>query len=98
VGRVGLVDIAKSEALIRRRHDHRVVEEGHRPSEEMYEESCRVFAEQRQEALAWQSLDYHRRRRAAHRQTFALLDAMHEQEIQRYSEMLGLDDEPKEAV
>jgi hypothetical protein len=48
-----LVDIAKGEKveaalthLIERRHDRRVVEEGHRPSEEMYEESTRRYQEQ----------------------------------------------------
>jgi len=47
------VDIARGEmvekeldALITRRHDHRVSGEDHRPSEEMYEESTRRYQEQ----------------------------------------------------
>jgi hypothetical protein len=47
------VDIARGEmvekeldALITRRHDHCVSSEGHRPSEEMYEESTRRYQEQ----------------------------------------------------
>ena len=41
--------------MIRRRHDKRENEEGHRPSEEMYEENCRRYAEQegQRNRLAW---------------------------------------------
>jgi hypothetical protein len=34
------------EAFITRRHDYRVAKEGHRPSEEMYEESTKRYQEQ----------------------------------------------------
>jgi hypothetical protein len=37
---------ADLEAFITRRHDYRVAKEGHRPSEEMYEESTRRYQEQ----------------------------------------------------
>ena len=89
--------VARSEAtekeldsLIRRRGTQRRETEGHRPSEELWAESVRRHHAQHQEALAWQWLEYHQRRQWAHRQTFALLDAHHEAEIQRYERMLGL--------
>ena len=56
------MDIARSEqveseldAMIRRRHDRRVVEEGERPAEEMWSESERRYAAQRREEnrIAW---------------------------------------------
>src|SRR5687768_4588185 len=37
---------ADLEAFITRRHDYRVAKEGHRPSEEMYEEGTRRYQEQ----------------------------------------------------
>jgi hypothetical protein len=91
------VDITRGEyveseldSLIRRRDEKRRDEEGHRPSEEMYEESCRVFAAQRQQNLAWEWLRYHVQRQRAHRHTFALLDAMHASEIAKYEALLGI--------
>ena len=68
-----------------------------REREELYMESVRRHHAQRQEALAWEWLEYHQRRRLAHRQTFKLLDAHHEAEIQRYSEMLGINYEGETA-
>ena len=88
---------AELDHLIARRDDMRRGEEGHRPSEEMYEESCRRHAEAQQQALAWAWLRYHVARQRAHRKTFTLLDAMHQQEIAKYEAMLGLDGhEPNE--
>ena len=75
--------------LITKRHDQRVSEEQGRV-EDGWAECVRRHHAQRQEALAWQWLEYHQRRQRAHRQTFALLDAHHEAEIQRYERMLGL--------
>ena len=68
------------------------IAEAEREREELYMESVRRHHAQRQAALAWEWLRYHVARQRAHRKTFALLDAHHEAEIQRYSEMLGLDD------
>ena len=79
------------DGLIRRRHDHRAAENGHRPSEELYMESVRRHHAQRQEALAWEWLRYHVARQRAHRKTFALLDAHHESEIQKYERLLNID-------
>ena len=78
------------DSFVAKRDAQRRLTEGEREREALYMESVRRHHAQRQEAFAWQWLDYHRRRQAAHRQTFALLESMHEQEIQRYSEMLGL--------
>ena len=64
---------------------------GDREREDLWAESCRRHHAQRQEALAWEWLRFHVARQRAHRHTFALLDAHHEAEIQRYSQMLGLD-------
>jgi hypothetical protein len=70
-------------------------------------ESIRAFNAQYQEALAWQWLEYHQRRQRAHRHTFALLDAHHAAEIEKYEDaaeiekyeaLLGKDDEPKGAA
>ena len=61
------MEIARGEAtekeldgLIRRRHDTRIRDEGHRPSEEMYAESVRVYnaARERQRRAEWAA--YHR--------------------------------------
>lgn len=68
------VDIARSEMvkseiddMIRRRHDRCREAEGHRPSTEMYEESCRRHAEQRREEMrrAWRA--FHEGQVARHR-------------------------------
>ena len=57
---------AQLDHLITRRHDKRETDEGHRPSEEMYEESCRVYAEQERELnrAAWS--EHYARMRAVH--------------------------------
>ena len=90
--------VARSEAtekeldsLIRRRDTQRRETEGHRPSEELWAESVRRHHAQRQEALAWEWLRYHVARQRAHRKTFALLDAHHESEIQKYERLLNID-------
>ncbi len=61
------MDIAKGEKveaelthLIESRHDQRVVEEGHRPSEEMYEESTRRYQEQMRVRARYEWHLYHR--------------------------------------
>ena len=98
VERAGGVDVAKINtvegelsAFISKRDKERRRDEGERAREELWAESCRVYAEQRQQSLAWEWLRYHVARQRAHRHTFALLDAQHEAEIRRYSQLLGLD-------
>ena len=81
---------AELDRLITKRHETRVSEEQRRV-EDGWAESVRRHHAQRQEALAWQWLEYHQRRQRAHRKTFALLDAHHAAEIAKYEAMLGLD-------
>ena len=92
------MDLAKGEAtekeldgLIRRRHDDRVAENGHRPSEDLWAESVRRHHARQQQELAWEWLRYHVARQRAHRHTFALLDAHHSAEIEKYERMLNID-------
>ncbi len=82
---------AELDSMIRRRDTQRRETEGHKPSEEMYEEGCRRHHARQQQELAWEWLRYHVQRQRAHRKTFALLDAMHAAEIAKYERMLGLD-------
>ena len=83
--------------LITKRDTQRRETEGHRPSEEMYEEGCRRLAEQRQQELAQLWLEHHQRQLRSHQLTSALLVRHHQEEIQRYERMLGLDG-PSEAT
>ena len=76
--------------LITGRYAQRVSEEQGRV-ENLWAESVRCHHAQRQEALARQWLEYHQQRQRAHRKTFALLDAHHSAEIEKYQAMLGID-------
>ncbi len=76
--------------LIGRRDQQRRRDEGERDREALWVESVQTFNARQQQDLAWEWLRYHVARQRAHRRTFALLDAHHEQEIRRYSEMLGI--------
>jgi hypothetical protein len=85
------VDIARSEqveheltGLIERRHDKRVAEEGHRPSEEMYEESTRHYREQMhaQARVEWHL--HHTEQACRLRRTLEQLTDYHEQEAEKY--------------
>ncbi len=82
---------AELDSFVARRDQQRRRDEGERPAEEIWAESIRRHHARQQRELAWEWLRYHVARQRAHRKTFALLDAHHEAEIQRYSEMLGLD-------
>ena len=97
------MDIARGETvesdltrLIEKRHDQRVSEEQSR-IEDGWAESVRAHHARRQQDLAWQWLRYHVARQRAHRHTFALLDAHHSAEIEKYEAMLGIDG-PSEAT
>jgi Lon protease-like protein len=74
------------DGMIRRRDEKRRTEEGDRAAEEMYEESCRRYAEQERERnrLAW--LDYHRAAAARVRRTLEALISGHEAEAQKLLE------------
>jgi hypothetical protein len=88
---LGEVDISRSEGvehelnrLIERRHDQHTSEEGHRPSEEMYEESTRRYQEQvRARARAEWHL-HHTGQAERLRRTLEDLVAFHEAEAERY--------------
>lgn len=97
MGGVGLVDIARGEAtekeldsLIRRRHDHRVAEEGERPLLEAWAESERRREDQRRREWARDWRDYHIQRRRSNLTTFRLLDAMHAAQIAKYEAIIEL--------
>ena len=90
------MDIARGEmvekeldALITRRHDHRVSGEDHRPSEEMYEESTRRYQEQvRAQARAEWHL-HHTGQAERLRRTLEDLVAFHEAEAEKYLQEEG---------
>ena len=88
---------AELDSFVARRDTQRRQSEGDRDREAIYMESVRRFHERQQQALAWEWLRYHVARQRAHRHTFALLDAHHEAEIRRYSEMLGINYEGETA-
>jgi hypothetical protein len=74
------------DGMIRRRDERRRTEEGDRAAEEMYEESCRRYAEQERERnrLAW--LDYHREAAERTRRTLEALINRHESAAERLLE------------
>jgi hypothetical protein len=80
------------DAYIARADKQRRQDEGERPAEEIWAESVRTYNAKRREALAWEWLRYHVARQRAHRHTFALLNAHHSAEIEKYEAILGLDD------
>jgi hypothetical protein len=70
--------------LIEKRHDRRVAEESHRPSEELYQESCRRFAEARrlENTRAW--FEFHDAQVRRHEVMYGLLVEHHRQERREY--------------
>ena len=76
--------------LITKRDTQRRETEDHRPSEEMYEEGCRLHAEQRQQELAQLWLEHHQRQLRSHQLTSAFLVRHHCQEIAKYQALLGI--------
>jgi hypothetical protein len=86
------VDIARSEraeadldAMITRRHEARAKTEGHRPSEEMYEESVRRYNAQRARERRAEWAGFHGAPAERHRRTLTNLVAFHEAAAQRYT-------------
>jgi hypothetical protein len=68
------------DALITRRYDKRVAEEGHRPSEEMYEESSRRYHEQMRAAARYEWHLHHTTQAERLRRTLGELISHHEGE------------------
>jgi len=75
---------ADLEAFITRRHDYRVAKEGHRPSEEMYEESTRRYQEQMRATARVEWHLHHVSQAERLRRTLGDLIAFHEAEAQKY--------------
>lgn len=101
----GGMDIARGEAtekeldqLIVRRHEKRVVDEGERPAQEMYEESCRKYAESAREARLWEKLHFAKSMRRSHIRNFAELDAKYSRMISDLEAQLGLPEKGRHDV
>ena len=75
---------ADLEAFITRRHDYRVAKEGHRPSEEMYEESTRRYQEQMRATARVEWHLHHVSQAERLKRTLEDLIAFHEAEAQKY--------------
>jgi len=82
---LGEVNISRSEGvehelnrLIERRHDQRTSEEGHRPSEELWQESVERYNSERKRQLRAAWCSYHQDQAARHRATLESLIARHE--------------------
>ncbi len=78
------------DAFISRRDKQRRETEGDRREWELYEESCRRYAEAQQQALAWEWLRWHQRMLNSHIKTSALITSHHEDEIRRYERLLNI--------
>ncbi len=90
-GEQGEVDVSRSEGvehelnrLIERRHDQRTSTEGHRPSEEMYEESIRRYREQMHAAARTEWHLHHTGQAERLRRTLEGLVAYHEEQAEKY--------------
>ncbi len=81
------------DALIERRHDKRVAEEGHRPSEEMYEESTRRYQEQMRVRARYEWHLHHTSQADRLRRTLEALASHHEEQAAKMME-----DQPKGAA
>jgi hypothetical protein len=94
------MDIARGEAtekelnaMIVRRHERRVAEEGERLAEEAWAESERRHAARQQQRLAWAWLRWHQRMLNSHIKTSNLITTHHEDEIRKYERLLNIDPE-----
>jgi len=84
------VNISRSEAvehelnrLIEKRHDQRTSAEGHRPSEELWQESVERYDYERERQLRAAWCEYHQDQAARHRAVLEGLIASHEAEAAR---------------
>ena len=90
------MDITRGEAveadltrLIQKRHDHRVVEEGHRPSEELWQASVERYNSERERELKAVWCSYNQDQAAGNRRTLEALIARHEEAAARLMENGG---------
>jgi hypothetical protein len=80
------VDVSHAESvereldrLIEKRHDHRATEEGHRPSEELWQASVERYNSELETKLRAAWCSYHQDQAARHRRTLEALIARHEE-------------------
>jgi hypothetical protein len=90
---LGEVDISRSEwvehelnRLIERRHDRRLAEERHRPSEELWRESVERYKAERDRQLRTEWAEYHQGQAARHRAVLKALIATHEEQAVKLME------------
>ena len=91
------MDVSRAESvereldrLIEKRHERRATEEGHRPSEELWQASVERYNAERERKLRAEWCSYHQNQAVRHRHTLEALIARHEAAAERY-----LQDEPK---
>jgi len=89
----GEVDVSRSEGvehelnrLIERRHDRRLAEERHRPSEELWRESVERYKAERDRQLRTEWAEYHQGQAARHRAVLKALIATHEEQAVKLME------------
>jgi hypothetical protein len=89
----GEVDVSRSEGvehelnrLIERRHDRRLAEERHRPSEELWRESVERYNAERDRQLRTEWAEYHQGQAARHRAVLKALIATHEEQAVKLME------------
>ena len=87
------MDVSRAESvereldrLIEKRHDQRTTEEGHRPSEEMWQASVERYNSERERKLRAEWCSYHQDQAARHRHTLEALIARHEAAAARLME------------
>ena len=87
------MDVSRAESvereldrLIEKRHDQRTTEEGHRPSEELWQASVERYNSERERKLRAEWCSYHQEAAARHRATLEALAAYHESEAARLME------------
>jgi hypothetical protein len=89
----GEVDVSRSEGvehelnrLIERRHDRRLAEERHRPSEELWQESVERYNAERDRQLRTEWAEYHQGQAVRHRAVLKALIATHEEQAAKLME------------
>ena len=80
------MDVSRAESvereldrLIERRYNQRATEEGHRPSEELWQASVERYNSEREKKLRAAWCSYHQDQAARHRRTLEALIARHEE-------------------
>jgi hypothetical protein len=87
------VDVSRGEEvehelkrLMEKRHEQRATEEGHRPSEELWQASVERYNSERERELRAAWCSYHQDQAARHRRTLEALIACHEEAAARLME------------